>query len=181
MKNLEKYIQDRENYPSQYKEFKEMFKHTLKWEGGSKLHKVAGDSGGWTKYGVAYEKNKHLFTSIDDFFDTTYDEATLIAFSKYYLRIDTYMVPREARLMYFDMAYNMGTKRAVKYLQRCLGLKDDGIIGPITRSKMHLVTEECLYKKRNNFYYWLVNNKSWAGKFIKGWLRRSKAIYKVDY
>lgn len=179
MKNLDKYLANKAQFPNEFEHFKEMFKHTLQWEGGSKLHKVAGDSGGWTKWGIAYNKNSHLFDDIDDFFDTTYDEAVLIGFTKYYLPIETYRLPLEAQLMYFDMAYNMGTGRAIKYMQRCAGVKADGKIGPITRGAMVKVTEECLYELRNNWYYYLAKNTKWAGKFLKGWLNRSKAIKNV--
>ncbi|HDZ14567.1 hypothetical protein LCGC14_1114260 [marine sediment metagenome] len=180
MRNLTTYLNNRNDYPHEFAAFKEMFQHTLKWEGGSKLHKVKGDSGGWTKFGIAYNKNKHLFDSLDDFFDTTYDEAVLIAFSKYYLTIKTYMLPLEAQLMYFDMAFNLGTHRAIKYLQRCISVTADGIIGNVTMSKMHLVTEQCLYEQRNAWYNYLTRTKSWAKKFFKGWLNRSKAIYEVS-
>lgn len=179
MKNLQTYKKNRDKFPVEFKNFKEMFKHTLIWEGGSKLHKVKGDSGGWTKYGIAYNKNSHLFDSLDDFFDTTYDEAVLIAFSKYYLPIETNLLPVDAQLMYFDMAYNMGNNRAIKYMQKCAGVKADGKIGNITRSRMACVTEECLYERRNNWYYYLAKNTKWAVKFLKGWLNRSKSIFQV--
>lgn len=180
MRNLGKYIHNRNNYPNEFLQFKDMFRHTLVWEGGSKLHKVKGDSGGWTKYGIAYNKNEHLFDGLDDFFDTTYDEAVLIGFSEYYLPIKTYLLPLSAQLMYFDMAFNLGTNRAIRYMQRCAGVKDDGIIGRITISRMDEVTEQCLYEQRNVWYYYLARTKVWAKKFIKGWLNRSKAILEVS-
>ncbi|MCR9228556.1 MAG: hypothetical protein NXH90_14155 [Flavobacteriaceae bacterium] len=77
------------------------------------------------------------------------------------------------------MAYNLGANRAIKYMQRCAGIKDDGIIGKITISCMHNVSEECLYQQRNNLYNYLARTKAWAKKFIKGWLNRSKAILEV--
>ena len=36
------------------KEFEKMYKKTLKWEGGGKLHNIKGDTGGWTIWGIAY-------------------------------------------------------------------------------------------------------------------------------
>ena len=157
--------------------FIEMFKQTLYWEGGGKLHKVSGDSGGWTVYGIAYNKNKHLFNDFEDFKDTTYDEAVLIAFTEYYLSIECNLVPLDAQLMYFDMSYNLGSNRAIKYMQKCIGVNADGVIGKLTRAKMHLVTESCLYEQRNNWYYYLAKSTSWANKFLKGWLNRSKSIF----
>lgn len=179
MKNLDRYIANRDKFPLEYNHFKEMFQHTLRWEGGSKLHKIKGDSGGWTKYGIAYNKNKHLFTDINDFFDTTYDEAVLIAFSEYYLPIEAYRMSLVSQVMYFDMAYNLGTNRAIRYMQRCGGVVADGKIGPKTRSIMLDITKDCLYKQRNNWYYYLGRTKQWAKKFLKGWLNRSRDIYSI--
>jgi lysozyme family protein len=55
----------------------------------------------------------------------------------------------------------------------------DGIIGPATREKMQYVTEECLYKARNTAYHNLVKANIKLNKFLKGWLNRSIAIFKV--
>ena len=35
-------------------------------EGGAKLSRKGGDSGGWTKYGISYNNNKN-FISLEDF------------------------------------------------------------------------------------------------------------------
>ena len=157
--------------------FKEFFKHTLRWEGGGKLHNIKGDSGGWTIWGIAYNKNKHLFNSLEEFKKLSYEEAYHIAYNKYYLPIQTDKLPYNCQLLYFDMAYNMGNSRAIKIVQKCLGLKQDGVIGKITKSKLHLVDVECLYVQRNEWYKLLKNKTSWANKFYKGWMNRSKDIY----
>lgn len=145
-------------------------------EGGSKLHNVSGDSGGWTRYGVSYNNNKNYFTSLDDFKRITEEEAQLIGFSKYYISAGTQYVSQDAKDMYFDISFNMGQSRAIKLAQKCLGLVDDGVIGPITKAKLVNLTESCLTEKRKSFYYSLVNLK----KFLQGWLRRTKIIGAID-
>ena len=90
-------------------------------------------------------------------------------------------MPYETKLYYFDMAYNMGTSRAIKIMQECAGVIADGIIGMITLSKMKNVSESCLKQKRESFYNRLVESKSVLGKFLKGWLNRSKSIYDFKY
>lgn len=166
-----------------FKEF--VFNRTLVWEGvtnpkaGGSLHNVAGDSGGWTLWGIAYNHNKEMFKNFDDFKDTTYEEAAAIAYTKYYRAINAFILPLEARLMYFDIAYNMGNSRAIKLMQGCAKVPQDGVIGPATREKMQYVTEECLYKARNTTYNQLVKANVSLGKFLKGWLNRSTAIFKV--
>ena len=163
-----------------FKEF--IFNKTLIWEGvpnpktGGNLHKVVGDSGGYTLWGIAYNHNKETFKNFDDFVNTTYEEAAAIAYIKYYRAISAFILPYAARLMYFDMAYNMGNARAIKIMQKCAGVPQDGIIGPITRDKMQYVTEECLYTARKSFYNSLVKTNRTLVKFLKGWLNRTEAI-----
>ena len=156
-----------------------IFNETLKWEGGSKLHKVSGDSGGWTKWGITYNHNTQVFKNFDDFKDTTYEEAAAIAYIKYYRAVQAFILPLNARLMYFDMAYNLGNNRAIKIVQKCAGVPQDGIIGPVTRDKMQYITEDCLYKERNSFYNSLVKSNKTLAKFLKGWLNRSTAIFNI--
>jgi lysozyme family protein len=161
---------------------KDIFVHTLKWEGGNKLHNVPGDSGGWTLWGIAFNHNKQTFDNFDDFKDTTYEEAAAIAYIKYYRAVQAFILPPEAQLMYFDMAYNMGNNRAIRIMQECAGFTGsqvDGIIGPATRERMGKITEDCLYQKRNTFYNNLVAKNGTLRKFLRGWMNRSKAIFNV--
>lgn len=170
----------------EFEYFKEyIFNRTLVWEGvpnpkaGGNLHNVAGDSGGWTLWGIAYNSNSGVFKNFDDFKDTTYEEAAALAYTKYYRAINAFILPLESRLMYFDTAYNMGNSRAIKLMQNCAGVPADGIIGPATREKMLNVTEECLYNARNTTYNNLVKANYKLSKFLKGWLNRSRAIFKI--
>lgn len=160
---------------------RDIFKHTLIWEGGSKLHKLKGDSGGWTIYGIAFNYNKIYFVDLDDFKDTTYEEAAAIAFCKYYLPAHVNLVQPLAQLMYFDMSYNLGTTRAIKMMQQCAGVFPDGKIGRITKSKMYLVSLECLTEKRKKRYYMLAEKIARLQRFLKGWLNRTKDIFRRSY
>jgi hypothetical protein len=47
---------------------------------GGQLHNVAGDTGGWTLWGIAYNHNSGIL--FDDFKDTTYEEAAALAYTK---------------------------------------------------------------------------------------------------
>ena len=83
----------------EFEYFKEnIFNRTLVWEGvknpkaGGNLHNVAGDSGGWTLWGIAYNHNKEMFKNFDDFRDTTYEEAAAIAYVKYYRAISAFIL-----------------------------------------------------------------------------------------
>lgn len=180
--NLRYYKDIADQYPLDFELFlNEFFPIVMRWEGGDKLHKIAGDSGGWTLFGIAYNHNKFLFKDFNDFKDTTREEASYIAFVKYYLASKTQYMNHDAKLYYFDMAYNMGVSRAIKIMQQCAGVKADGIVGNITKSKMPEVTECCLYIRRNKFYNRLVTQNYKFRKFIKGWLNRSNSIYNYKY
>lgn len=171
----------------EFENFKErIFKYTLRWEGvtdiekGGNLHNVPGDSGGYTLWGIAYNHNKGLFHNFDDFADTTYEEAAAIAYIKYYRAIQAFILPENCQLIYFDMAYNMGNKRAIIKMQKCAGVPADGIIGPVTREYMHCVTPECLYDLRKGFYNRLVVANRDLGKFLRGWLNRATDIFNTQ-
>lgn len=176
---VEEYVNlaNERRYKNVFPNFKKnVFIHTLKWEGGGKLHNVSGDSGGWTIWGIAYNHNKEVFKDLNDFKDTTYDEAAAIAFVKYFLSSGADYVPANHQLMYFDTAYNLGVPRAITLAQRCIGVKDDGILGPMTKSKLILLTEDCIYQGRKGWYNYLVKTNVKFNKFIKGWMNRANDI-----
>lgn len=153
--------------------FKEIFQHTLKWEGGSKLHNVSGDAGGWTKFGIAYNFNKHHFKSLDDFKLMSYDQACEIAYQNYCKPIHLELVNSEAQAMLFDMSFNMGGKTAIKLAQRALNLDDDGILGPKTKEALKDLDKDKLYDERMKYYQAIVKNKPTQKKFLKGWTNRA--------
>jgi lysozyme family protein len=82
----------------------------------------------------------------------------------------------------FDLAVNMGHKRAVQILQlalQCLGakLKDDGILGPVTKQAVDGANIDLLLvalkSEAAGFYRNLAATKTSQQKFLKGWLRRA--------
>lgn len=176
--NLNEYKTIVKNHQSEFDFFKtKIFPIVMQWEGGNKLHKVSGDSGGWTLWGITWNNWSHLFSDFSDFKDTTLEEAAHIAFVKFYLAIRAEKMPYDTKLYYFDMAYNVGASRAIKIMQSCAGVTVDGIIGAVTISKMQNVTEACLKQKRESYYVSLVSLK----KFLAGWLNRSKSVFNFKY
>lgn len=160
--------------------FKEIFSHILKWEGGDKLHNVSGDTGGWTKYGIAYNFNKDHFSSLDEFKAMGFDTAAEITHQNYYKPLYIDLVQKESQAMFFDMAFNMGVKTAVKLAQRALGITDDGVIGNVTKSKLAFLCKKRLYDERVKYYHSIVANKPIQKKFLKGWLNRSNYYLDTD-
>ena len=158
-----------------------LFPKVMKWEGGAKLHQISGDGGGWTKYGIAYNFWKHLFEDFEDFKDTSLEEAVYFAYDKFYSVIRADLVPHEVKLYYFDTAYNLGTSRTIKLMQKCVGVKADGIIGPITKLHMYDLKEECLRLEREKHYKSLVGRFGRLKKFYQGWMNRSSSVFNYFY
>jgi lysozyme family protein len=160
--------------------FKEIYQHTLKWEGGSTLHNVAGDAGGWTVFGIAYNFNKQHFKSLEDFKDLTYDKACEIAYQNYCVPLHIDLVPEDVQAMYFDIAFNSGVKRAFILAQRALNIQDDGICGKQTMKALEGLNKAALGEERIKFYNGIVKNNSTQKKFLKGWLNRAAYFKDTD-
>lgn len=157
---------------------KKIFPIVMIWEGGGKLHKVPLDNGGWTKFGVAFNYNASHFYSLDDFKNMTEEEAASLAFVNYYLPLKPQFIPCAGTKLYlFDISYNMGVMKAKKYMQQCIGVNADGIIGKQTEAAMHKLKVDCLHNMRVEFYKNLGSKAQYA-KFLKGWMNRANDIYK---
>jgi len=79
-------------------------------------------------------------------------------------------------LIYFDVAVNAGPGQAAKQLQRALGVKADGAIGPITLAALHASKPADLIKSfseaRRSFYQALAQ----FPRYGRGWLSRVNQI-----
>lgn len=73
------------------------------------------------------------------------------------------IVNDELRWLVFDAAVHTGTEQAVKFLQRALGIPDDGVIGPVTLAALpHLDSSKlCLrfLAKQIRFYTLLASTR----------------------
>ena len=176
---MQKYIDIANENKTEFEFFlKKVFPHTMKWEGGGKLHNVEGDSGGWTIYGIAWNYNKEYFKSFEEFKNISEEHAAMFAFANYYLPLSPSYLKSNTKLLAFDIAYNMGVSKAKIYIQDCAGVTTDGIIGPNTRKNMDKVTPDCLQNKRVSYYNTLNKQKKYQ-KFYKGWMNRANDIFKI--
>ena len=78
-------------------------------------------------------------------------------------------------LMMFDMAVNAGPVRAAKLLQQCLGVAQDGDIGPITLAAAQAKDPMGLIKSLGSAQYWFYHGLSDWPNFGRGWTKRVKA------
>lgn len=120
--------------------FKRCLELVLKSEGGYIDHPK--DPGGRTNLGVTQavweEWVGHPVTE-KDMRELTPEKVAPMYEMKYWRTSYCERLPQGLNLLVFSMAVNAGSGRAVKLLQRCLGLVEDGVIGPRTMAKI----QEC--------------------------------------
>lgn len=144
---------------------------TLKKEGGYVDDKF--DRGGATKYGISSKSYPK-----EDIKNLTKERAIEL------YRRDFWQKPKisfieddRIAMLVFDIGVNVGSGRAIKFLQRSLneivknGLSVDGIIGNNTIKAIKSADSDMLlglFKKHAKQYYESLNQP----RFIKGWLNR---------
>ena len=159
--------------------FDKAFEYTMKWEGGAACTNDPDDPGGLTKWGIS--KRSHPDIDIENL---TEEAAKTLYALGYWGGINGNLLAEKSErvaIKVFDAGVNMGTVRAVRFLQEILnGLLDekvavDGRLGPRTLEAVSMVDEEELldhYVIRLEMYYTKLDKP----KYIKGWLRRARAL-----
>ncbi|WP_333954216.1 glycoside hydrolase family 108 protein [Psychrobacter sp. S4(2024)] len=149
--------------------FDNFFDRLMKHEGGYVNHPK--DPGGETMWGVTkrvavahgYAGPMHQLPKAT---------AQKIADKSYWQAIHGDELPRAVAWQVVDAAYNHGNRNAVKFLQRAIGVNDDGIIGPKTLAAVKAMDQNDIVFKFNaerlEFYTKL---GTWA-TFGRGWTRR---------
>lgn len=153
-------------------EFDKAVEYILNEEGGYVWDKV--DPGGETNFGIskrAYPK--------EDIKNMTRERAKFLYKRDYWDKVKAEQLPKDLRLPVFDFAVNAGVSRAIKLLQKLSGVKQDGIIGPITIQAANLVSPYDYKLGRLDYYRSLVSNNPQLSRFIKGWTNRTNRIYNL--
>ena len=142
------------------------------------------DRGGRTDKGITqrvYSKfRKEAGLSDRHVKDITTDEVTAIYRLKYWNQAKCGLLPQPLDLYTFDAAVNHGPARAVRLLQRALGVEDDGLLGPRTIEALHeeiaagQLAELCrnFLAIRQDFYDDIVENDPSQAVFADGWANR---------
>jgi len=90
------------------------------------------DPGGETKFGIS----KRAYPA-EDIPNLTLERAKELYYRDYWSRVRGDDLPYPVALCLFDYAVNSGVETAVRTAQKVLGLKTDGILGPITFSAIY--------------------------------------------
>ena len=153
--------------------FDNYFEWLVPWE-GSVYENDPDDPGGATKYGI--DQRSHPLVNIRTL---TKQQAKEIYFSEYWLPVAADKLPPQTAWAVMDCAVNCGRTQAAKWLQRALGVRDDGIIGPVTLKAAKAFGDYRLalsvLSKRDEFYCQL-SRKPRVAKFLKGWLNRNNDL-----
>ena len=170
-------------------EFERALDFVLEMEGG--YTNDPADHGGATNKGITQSeytdwlKVNHLPARlVADILDADLRE---IYRTEYWLLGRCDQMPWPVNLAHFDACVNVGVGQAAKFLQRSVGAKADGLVGPKTLEALNgkLKTSSAmaaalrLVRPRALFYKQLVEKDSSQKRFLNGWLNRLTSLWRV--
>lgn len=158
--------------------FDQAFDLLITHEGGFAHRPFSDDPGGATMYGVT-EKVARANGYTGKMHDLTLDFAKSVYRKQYWDSCQCDGMPDAIRYPLFDAAVNSGVSQSIKWLQSCVGVKVDGVLGPITRQAANMTAPQVLRQqmigKRLAFMTRLDN---WSSN-AKGWARRIASILEM--
>jgi lysozyme family protein len=157
------------NPTEQTMNFDQAFSKLIEHEGGFSNH--PDDKGGATMWGVT-EQVARQNGYMGAMRDLTIDYAKVIYQKLYWDACRCGELPEEVRFSVFDAAVNSGTGRAVKWLQRAVGVVDDGVIGSFTLAAARVAIPAITATRINGLRLLFMTNQPNWGAFGKGWARR---------
>lgn len=145
--------------------FDEAFKALIGHEGG--YVNDPKDPGGETKFGVS----KRAYPG-EDVAGLTLERAKALYLRDYWDVIHADELPKHVRFAVFDAAVNSGVRQAIKWLQRAVGVNDDGIIGHKTLSAVVAMDPYKLVAVFNGQRLKFMTELNTFHVFGRGWARR---------
>ena len=162
----------------------DIIRDVLAREGGYVNHPA--DRGGPTKYGItlatlsAWRKRQAEAADVQAL---TEAEAWDI-YRHRYIGAPGFATIADARLrvLLVDSGVHSGPKNAIKFLQRALGVVDDGVLGPVTRQAIWAVEPRQLwlgvFAERLRFLGRLISQDHAQAIFAAGWMTRMAGLLK---
>lgn len=139
-----------------------------------------------TNWGIAaptYEKWLGREPTLEDMKRMRKEEAKEIYRKQYIDSVEErFGVPpkHEAWKQMVDMNVNHSPEGVATVLQRALGVKVDGLVGPKTREALKKVDgaelNARLVEERKNYYQELVKRNPDRAKYLRGWLKRAESF-----
>lgn len=128
------------------------------------------DPGGETNWGITIAVARE-----NGYIGAMKDMDQLVAkviYAKKYWQPAFDQLPYTIAFQMFDAAVNSGVGQAVRWLQRAMGVADDGKLGPVTMQAIEAVDPIKLVVLFNVERLLFMTNLSTWGNFGKGWARR---------
>src|SRR5690606_22248463 len=157
--------------------FDEAFERLIGHEG--KFTSGPKDKGNWTsgrvgvgelkgtKYGISAMTYPHL-----DIKNLTLEEAKQIYLRDFWLRAASDQYDGAIAYQVFDAAVNHGIGNAIRFLQRAVGVADDGVIGNETMKALRAMTVTDVLARFNAARLTFYTKLSTWPTFGRGWARR---------
>ena len=129
------------------------------------------DPGGETKYGIS----KRSYPAVD-IKSLTLADAKALYFRDFWTRAQCDKLPPILAFAVFDAAVNSGIGQAIRWLQRAVGVADDGVIGPLTLAAIQRQNDDSAICARFNGQRldFMTRLSTWE-VFSRGWARRIAA------
>lgn len=145
--------------------FDQCFDKLISHEGG--YVNDSRDPGGETKYGISKRSYPHVNIAT-----LTLPDARAIYKRDFWDRAQCDKLPPTIAYLLFDTAVNSGIGQAVRFLQRSVGVADDGVIGPLTLVAVSRLDAESLCARFVGQRLDFMTRLSTWDVFGKGWSRR---------
>lgn len=145
--------------------FDQCFEKLIGYEGGYTLDPK--DPGGETSWGIS----KRAYPAVD-IKNLTRDGAKDIYKRDYWGRAQCDKLPPTLAFLLFDAAVNSGIGQAIRFLQRAVGVADDGVLGALTLAAVQRLDTESLCARFLGQRLDFMTRLSTWDYFGKGWARR---------
>lgn len=145
--------------------FDQCFEKLIAHEGG--VSENPKDPGGLTNYGISQRAYPNL-----DIRSLTLAEVKQLYKRDYWDRAQCDQLPSQLSYLVFDAAVNSGIGQSIRFLQRAVGVADDGVMGAITLSAIKRLDAESLCARFIGQRLDFMTRLSTFDVFGKGWSRR---------
>lgn len=154
-------------------DFEDAFQIVLQHEGGYADH--PDDPGGATRYGIT-ERVARSAGYLGDMRQLPIDLARQIYRTRFWDAVKADELPPQVRYAVFDAAVNSGVGQSIKWLQRAVGVKDDGALGPVTLAAVQSLGGEVVLRKLLAQRLKFMAGLSHWPAFGRGWARRIASL-----
>ncbi len=158
----------------------EIITEVLRAEGWDTYTNDPVDRGGPTKWGItqaAWSEALGRPATEDDVKAITEAEARAFYRSRYVIDPRFHELPEKLVELVVDCGVNHGQRRAARWLQKAIGARADGVIGPKTLARAHEIPWVRTYARicahRVRFYGEIVRRDRSQARFIGGWNNRA--------